>query len=141
MGLKILGTMILKGLLKASTFYSSSIRQGSLWLWGSNTYGQLGDNTTTDRSSPIQTIAYGNDWKELSLGLRHGMALKTDNTLWMWGQNSYGQLGDNTSVDKSSPVQTITYGSNWNLISSGGNNSAAIKTDGFGVGDLILMEY
>lgn len=103
---------------------------GTLWCWGSNSYGQLGDNTTTHRSSPVQTISIGTNWKQISERSSNVAAIKTDGTLWMWGINHAGQLGDNTTIRKSSPVQTIAGGSNWKQVSSAWYNTAAIKTDG-----------
>ena len=110
---------------------------GTLWLWGSNSNGLLGDNTTTSKSSPVQTISGGTNWKQVSRGWRHTAAVKTDGTLWIWGHNSSpnngtatGQLGDNTTTDKSSPIQTVAGGTNWKQVSCGGAHTAAIKTNG-----------
>ena len=104
---------------------------GTLWLWGYNNYGQLGDGSSiTHRSSPIQTVAGGTNWKEVSGGWIHTAAIKTDGTLWLWGYNYDGQLGDNTTATKSSPVQIIGGGTNWKLVSCGHYHNAAIKTDG-----------
>ena len=106
---------------------------GSLWLWGSNNFGQLGDNTIGNKSSPIQTIAGGFDWKQVSFGYTHVVTIKTDGTLWAWGQNSggtNGSLGDNSTVDKSSPVQVIGGGNTWKQVAAGSTHTAAIKTDG-----------
>lgn len=105
---------------------------GTLWTWGQNSYdhvGVLGDNTGITRSSPVQTIARGNNWKQVSCGTYSMAAIKTDGTLWTWGGNSYGQLGDNTTVGRSSPVQTISRGTDWKQVSIG-MHCAAIKTDG-----------
>ena len=103
---------------------------GTLWTWGTNAYGQLADNTFTPKSSPVQTIAGGTNWKQVSGGNVNTMAIKTDGTLWLWGQNTNGQLGDNTIVPKSSPVQTIAGGTNWSQVACGYTHTAAIKTDG-----------
>jgi alpha-tubulin suppressor-like RCC1 family protein len=105
---------------------------GTLWIWGRNTGGQLGDNTVTHKSSPIQTVAGGTNWKQVSTATSNFSvaAIKTDGTLWCWGSNSAGELGDNTSVNKSSPVQTIAAGWNWKQVSTGSQNTFAIKTDG-----------
>ena len=103
---------------------------GTLWNWGYNYNGQLGDNTIVRKSSPVQTVAFGTNWKQVSSGYYNRAAIKTDGTLWCWGKNSYGQLGDNTTTGRSSPVQTITYGTNWKQVSCGLNHTAAIKTDG-----------
>jgi alpha-tubulin suppressor-like RCC1 family protein len=103
---------------------------GTLWLWGKNDFGQLGDNTRTNRSSPVQTISAGTNWKQVSKGFRHAAAIKTDGTLWLWGDNGNGQLGDNTTTNRSSPVQTVAGGSNWAQVTVGNGHTAAIKTDG-----------
>ena len=104
---------------------------GTLWTWGANSFGQLGDNTTTSRSSPIQTIARGTNWKQVSGGKQHTAATKTDGTLWTWGSNAtYGQLGDNTVTSRSSPVQTVAFGTNWKQVDCGYLHTSAIKTDG-----------
>ena len=111
--------------------YATAIKNdGTLWTWGYNEFGQLGDNTATSRSSPVQTITRGTNWKQVSAGKYHTAAIKTDGTLWLWGGNSNGQLGDNTTVAKMSPVQTVTFGTNWKQVSVGYLNTAAIKTDG-----------
>jgi alpha-tubulin suppressor-like RCC1 family protein len=103
---------------------------GTLWTWGYNATGQLGDNTTTKKSSPVQTVAYGTLWRQVAGSQYHIAAIKTDGTLWTWGQNDYGQLGDNTLVNKSSPVQTVTFATNWKQVDAGSSNTAATKTDG-----------
>jgi alpha-tubulin suppressor-like RCC1 family protein len=103
---------------------------GTLWLWGFNNYGQLGDNSITRKSSPVQTISGGTNWKQVSGGSEHTAAIKTDGTLWLWGINTYGQLGDNSITRKSSPVQTVAGGTNWKQVGTGQYHTAAIKTDG-----------
>jgi rubredoxin len=103
---------------------------GTLWTWGYNNYGQLGNSTTVSKSSPVQTIAGGNNWKQVACGYFHTTAIKTDGTLWTWGNDSYGQLGDSTISHRSSPIQTIAGGTNWKQVACGGYHTAAIKTDG-----------
>jgi len=103
---------------------------GTLWTWGSGYVGGLGNGSTSDRSSPVQ-VGTGTDWKLVSCGNYNGSAIKTDGTLWVWGNNSdYGQLGDGTNTNRSSPVQTIAGGNNWKSVCNGGYLNAAIKTDG-----------
>lgn len=104
--------------------------EGGLWAWGENGVGQLGNGNVVHRSSPVQTVAGGSNWKQVSMGLNFSGAIKSDGTLWMWGDASYGKLGDNTSVAKSSPVQTISGGTNWKQISLGALHVGAVKTDG-----------
>jgi len=115
----------------ACNYYTAAIKtDGTLWSWGYNTNGQLGDNTTTNKSSPVQTIAGGTNWRQVSCGSYHTAAIKTDGTLWTWGNDFYGQLGNNTTTAKSSPVQTVTGGTNWRQVACGTYHTAAIKTDG-----------
>ena len=113
------------------SYHTAAIKtDGTLWTWGQNTYGGLGDNTVAHKSSPVQTIAGGTNWKQVACGYQITAAIKTDGTLWTWGYNGNGQLGDNTTVAKSSPVQTITGGTNWKQVACGSNYTTAIKTDG-----------
>lgn len=105
---------------------------GTLWTWGYST--GIGDNTATNRSSPVQTIAAGTNWKQVSVTRNttttHIGAVKTDGTLWMWGYNQFGQVGDSSVTTRSSPVQVTGGGTNWNSVSCGDSISAAIKSDG-----------
>jgi len=105
-------------------------RDGTLWTWGEGAAGGLGDNTTVTKSSPIQTVAAGTNWKLVAVGYRAMVATKTDGTLWTWGFNSNGQLGDNTTISKSSPIQTVSGGSNWSQINMSALGASSIKTDG-----------
>ncbi len=117
--------------VSASWVMASAIKtDGTLWLWGFSQQGALGDNTIITKSSPVQTVSGGTNWKQVSAGLDLVSAVKTDGTLWIWGYNSRGQLGDNTTINKSSPVQTASGGTNWKQVSAGASISAAIKTDG-----------
>ena len=110
-------------------YHTAAIKtDGTLWTWGSNGYGQLGDNTTTSRSSPVQTVSSGTNWKQVSASNGHTAAIKTDGTLWSWGYNTYGQLGDNTNTNKSSPVQTVSGGTNWKSVAGGGVHTLAIRS-------------
>jgi alpha-tubulin suppressor-like RCC1 family protein len=103
---------------------------GSLWSWGLNNSGQLGQNIayTVNRSSPVQIGAL-TTWLNVSCGYYHSIATKTDGTLWAWGYNNYGQLGDGTVISRSSPVQ-IGALTTWSKFSGGYNFTSTIKTDG-----------
>jgi alpha-tubulin suppressor-like RCC1 family protein len=103
---------------------------GTLWVWGAGSGGRLGTDDTVDRSSPVQTVSGGTNWKQVSGGCTHVSAIKTDGTLWLWGTGSGGRIGDNLGVSQSSPVQTVSGGTNWKYVSSGHLHTAAIKTDG-----------
>ena len=110
--------------------YMDLFSDAGLFTWGLNANGQLGDNSITHRSSPIQTVSGGTNWKLVATGAYHTAAIKTDGTLWLWGHNGDGQLGDNSTTPKSSPVQTVAGGTNWKQVACKGSNTAAIKTDG-----------
>jgi alpha-tubulin suppressor-like RCC1 family protein len=103
---------------------------GTLWSWGSNNDGKLGLNQSSvvAKSSPTQ-IGSATDWYLVSAGTLASFAIKTNNTLWAWGSNGGGALGDGTSVDKSSPIQ-IGALTNWSRISAGNAVTFATKTDG-----------
>ncbi|MFE3849446.1 LamG-like jellyroll fold domain-containing protein [Flavobacterium sp. LB3P45] len=101
---------------------------GTLWVWGANYYGQLGDGTLTNRNIPVQ-IGSSNNWQDISAGDFHSIGLKTDGTIWAWGANYEGQLGDGTSTNKNTPVQ-IGVATNWQSITAGSHHNGAIKTDG-----------
>jgi alpha-tubulin suppressor-like RCC1 family protein len=103
---------------------------GTLWTWGFNGNGQLGDGTTVSKSSPATTVAGGTTWSQVACGYFNSAAIKTDGTLWTWGYNQNGQLGDGTTINKSSPVTTAGGGTNWRQTSAGFGNSTAIKSDG-----------
>jgi alpha-tubulin suppressor-like RCC1 family protein len=105
---------------------------GSLWTWGNGQYGQLGNNNSAvfQVSSPVQIVGSSINWKQVSSSYAHVAAIKTDGTLWSWGYNLSGALGDGTTVDKSSPVQTTAGGTNWKQVSVGQGFTHAIKTDG-----------
>ncbi len=102
----------------------------TLWSWGRNSYGQLGVNNTTSRSTPVTTLLGGTNWKSIAGGENHTIALKTDGSLWSWGLNTSGQLGVNDTTSRSTPVTTLLGGTNWKSIACGGNCTIAIKTDG-----------
>jgi alpha-tubulin suppressor-like RCC1 family protein len=112
-------------------FHTAAIKtDGTLWTWGNNANGQLGDNTITNKLTPVTTFAGGTTWKQVSAGDTHTAAIKTDGTLWTWGSNNNGQLGTNNITTRSTPVTTFAGGTNWKQVSSGIFHTAAIKTDG-----------
>jgi alpha-tubulin suppressor-like RCC1 family protein len=103
---------------------------GTLWAWGYGGHGNLGTNDTTQRNTPVTTFAGGTNWKQVASGSIHVAAIKTDGTLWTWGNNDNGQLGINDTTKRSTPVTTFLGGTNWKQVSCGLDHTAAIKTDG-----------
>ena len=105
---------------------------GTLWGMGYNNNGQLGNGTNVNYSSPIQIGALTN-WKQVvsSSGPSGdtSFAIKTDGTLWGWGRNAYGNLGNGTKVSYSSPIQIGSL-TNWKQITAWNATTLAVKTDG-----------
>jgi alpha-tubulin suppressor-like RCC1 family protein len=102
---------------------------GTLWAWGDNGHGQLGDGTTTNRWAPVQ-VGTDTHWATVATGDSHTVAVKTDGTLWAWGFNGSGQLGDGTSAtERHSPLRVGT-DNHWASASGGNGHTAAVKTDG-----------
>jgi alpha-tubulin suppressor-like RCC1 family protein len=108
---------------------AENFRQPSLFTWGTNGDVQLGTNGGGTKSTPVTTFAGGTTWKSVSCGTFHTAAIKTDGTLWNWGNNA-GSLGTNDTAKRSTPVTTFAGGTNWKQVSSGYAHTAAIKTDG-----------
>jgi alpha-tubulin suppressor-like RCC1 family protein len=110
---------------------STAIRtDGTMWTWGMNQYvGALGQNNTTNYSSPKQIYGGGTDWDKCVKCLQHRSgAIKTDGTLWFWGTNSSGCLGLNDILSRSSPTQLP--GTTWNVVCINTSSAVAVKTDG-----------
>jgi hypothetical protein len=102
---------------------------GTLWSWGANTTGELGTGTIVWRSSPVQVGSLTN-WRVVEGGgFAFSAAVKTDGSLWTWGDNTNGQLGLGNVVHRSSPVQVGSL-IDWNSITCGHRHAVAIKTDG-----------
>lgn len=112
-------------------FYASyAIKtDGTLWAWGQNSNGQLGLGTSTYAYSVPTQVGTDTNWQSISSKNYFCLAIKTNGTLWAWGQNSFGQLGDNTTVNKNTPTQIGT-ATNWQSVSVGQNHSLAIKSNG-----------
>jgi alpha-tubulin suppressor-like RCC1 family protein len=103
---------------------------GTLWMWGLNNSGALGDGTQVAKSSPIQ-VGSNTDWASVSFTDAHVMALKTDGSLWGWGSNGSGAVGNNTSSTvKTSPVQVLGSLTTWAKAAAGVSHTVAVRTDG-----------
>ena len=106
---------------------------GTVWAWGRNFAGELGDGTPNDAETPTQTTitAVAN----IAAGGNHSLAVKLDGTVWSWGYNSTGELGDNTITQSLTPVQVKDqYGTGflagYSSVAAGGHHSYALKSDG-----------
>jgi YD repeat-containing protein len=79
---------------------------GTVWTWGWNGFGQLGDGTNTDRSAPVQVKSLSNV-KVMAARDYHVLVIKSDGSVWAWGSGGNGELGDNRATDSKIPVQVI----------------------------------
>ncbi len=115
--------------ISAGDNHSAGIKKdGSLWTWGSNFAGQLGDGTKKGAVVPSR-VGTATDWKTVACCGNHTLAIKQNGSLWVWGYNFANQLGDGTAVDKPQPVQ-LGHETNWALVAGGAMCSVAMKSDG-----------
>jgi alpha-tubulin suppressor-like RCC1 family protein len=105
----------------------SSTTSGTLWAWGLNQNGQLGDGTTVSRAVPVQ-IGKDTDWAFVSAGKGHALAIKTSGILYAWGRNFNGQLGDGTVISKLVPTKIGV--ATWLTASAGETHTLGLQKDG-----------
>ena len=116
-------------ILAAGYAHSLAVRSGgSVWAWGNNAQNQLGDGTTTNRSTPVQVQGLTNV-TAIAAGNFQSLVVRSDGSVWAWGGNNYGQLGDGTNTNRSTPVQVQGL-TNVTAIDAGDNHSLAVRSDG-----------
>ena len=114
--------------IKLGSGYAIAIKSdGTLWAWGANSSGQLGDGTTINKTTPVQ-VGTASDWKTLSAGAGTNLALKSDGTIWVWGDNFYGQIAGGNDP-QTTPLQVGT-ATDWKSISTGGYHMLTLKNNG-----------
>jgi len=104
---------------------------GTVWAWGYNYHGQLGDGTTTDRTTPVQVSSLAGVTAIATGGSVYGshtLAMTSDGTVWAWGYNYYGQLGDGTTTNRTTPVQ-VSGLMDVTRIAAGGYHNLALMSD------------
>lgn len=123
--------------------HSAAVKaDGTLWMWGNNNYGQLGDGTTSPQFYPTQVIDYNDpsgflqNVVAIATSGYHSVALKSDGTVWAWGYGGYGALGAGNNSTSLYPVQVIDYSDpsgflqNVEAVAVGSLHSMALKSDG-----------
>ena len=114
---------------KGDGFSAALQRDGSVWTWGQNHVGQLGNGSLTSGFVPVRMEVVG-VWTAVTCGKDHAIGLQRDGSLWAWGSNQYGQLGDGSHLmGRSSPVQ-IGQGAEWKTAAAGYRHTLALRRDG-----------
>jgi alpha-tubulin suppressor-like RCC1 family protein len=103
---------------------------GTLWGWGANESGQIGDETRESRRAPVEIAALGVEVEEVVAGTSHSCARRRDGTVWCWGSNQHGELGDGTAVDRGKPAPVVDLGSGVIEVAAGTSHTCARKKDG-----------
>jgi alpha-tubulin suppressor-like RCC1 family protein len=115
--------------IAAGGYHSLALKNnGTVYAWGYNNYGQLGNGNKINSSIPI-LINNLTNVTAVAAGTHHSLALKSDGTVWAWGRNDYGQLGIGTTNNSSFPVQ-VTGLTNVVAIAAGAHHNVALKQDG-----------
>lgn len=120
---------LLASSVSAGDEHSCAVSGGTVKCWGSNNSGQLGDDSIVNALSPVLVSGLPGTPAQVAAGGRHTCARLTDRTVWCWGENGNGQLGDNTTSDSRVPVQVQGINTAED-ISAGGNHTCAVLADG-----------
>lgn len=103
---------------------------GTVWAWGQNTYGQLGNGTLTNSTTPVQVTGL-TGVIQVSAGATHSLALRSDGTVWAWGDNSFGELGNGVTISVPQSTPGVVAGlTGVTKISAGNGFSLALRSDG-----------
>ena len=119
--------------VSAGNAHSLALQNGTVWAWGDNTFGQLGNNTNNSSTTPVQVMIDGTtpltNIIAIAAGGTHSLALQNDGTVWVWGYNNDGQLGDGTNTNENH-AEKLTSISGATAIAAGFSHSLALGADG-----------
>jgi len=117
--------------VSAGANHSIGVRQnGTAWAWGLGSCGQLGDGTSVSKSSPVLVVGGFTDWCQVSAGQHFILGVRQNGTAWGWGCGSGGRLGNETTVNKCSPVSVVGGFSDWCQVSAGTAHSLGVRQNG-----------
>src|SRR5207244_2573076 len=123
------GDYVITGAIAAGNGYTVALKaDGSVWSWGDNLYGQLGDQTSNPSDLPVQAFGL-TDVVAVSVRQSHTLALDRSGAVWAWGWNGNGQLGNGNTNNQNRPVQIPSF-SGVVAIAAGYGHSLALKADG-----------
>jgi alpha-tubulin suppressor-like RCC1 family protein len=102
---------------------------GSLWACGSGSFGLAGQGSSVNPVTTFRQVGTDTNWKQVSIGINHVLAVRNDGSLWSWGYGTYGELGQGSSSVKSTPTR-IGSANDWAAVAAGNEHSLALKTTG-----------
>ena len=116
--------------ISAGEVHTCAVVDGAAMCWGDNFYSQVGDGTTINRNVPTTVIGLGSGIAAVSGGGLHSCAVTTSGGVKCWGYNMFGQLGDGTAIDRSTPVDVVGLSSGVSAVAAGGFHTCALLTAG-----------
>lgn len=117
--------------ISAGEFHSVAVdKNGIGWGWGSNASGQVGDNSITDRRTPVSILGAVKTFCQISAGKTHSVGLDKNGKVWCWGINDFGQLGDNTIISKRTPIAIFGAAKTFCQVSAGYTHTVALDKNG-----------
>jgi alpha-tubulin suppressor-like RCC1 family protein len=108
--------------------------KGQVWSWGYNAYGQLGDNSVTSKRTPVSILGAKKTFCSIVSGAGHSLGLDNRGQVWVWGLNNYGQLGDNVTTNRSTPISIMGAKKTFCQIHAGYTHSIAVDNRGIAWG-------
>lgn len=116
-------------LAPAQNYTCARKRNGSLWCWGHNADGELGEPIGTAHNAPVEVTTSTVPWRSVTRSYNFTCAVRDDGTVWCWGNNGSGQLADGTTERRTSPFRVLP-GQNWSSVSVGSRHACALRADG-----------